>query len=159
MAKPAYSYLEFLDEYKTYFRVKTFCTEKEVDKLEAKLGTKFPACYRELYLRLGSYDAFKIGPENSFTFPDYKGMNAAAKRIAANWKLELDVDDNLFVFCCFEENDLFWFFKLDEGDNPPIYMYEGGEEQYIKVADNLPELIKRMDWYRGYLLLKRDHPR
>jgi hypothetical protein len=156
--KSDYKYLEFLLDYKVYLNIDAGSTPKEVDKLEAKLGIKFPACYRELYIILGMNRAFTIGPENNYSYPDYEGMNTAAKGIANSIGLDLDIGGNVFVFCCFAETDFFWFFKLDEGDNPPIYQYEGGDDDYVKVADNLPEFIQNMDWYRGFLSMKENYP-
>lgn len=158
MTTSVYKYLGFLLPYKTYARVRESATPQEVDQLEAKLGVKFPACYRELYIIMGMRGAFRIGPENNFSYPDYDGMNAAAKRIAAIGDLKLDIGGNAFVFCCFAETDFFWFFKLDEGDNPPIYQYEGGDDDYIKVAEDLPSFIQDMDWYQGYLSLQAKFP-
>jgi hypothetical protein len=40
-----YKYLGFLLDYKEYLNIDAGSTPEEVDKLEAKLGIKFPACY------------------------------------------------------------------------------------------------------------------
>lgn len=154
-----YKYLGFLLEYKEYFNVEDHSTYEEVDKLEAKLGIKFPACYRELYVMMGMSRAFRIGPENSFLFPNYDGMNATARSIAKSTGVNVDIGGNDFVFCCFNETGFFWFFKLDEGDDPPVYQYEEYDEDYIKAGNSLSGFIREMEWYRAFLNFKRDYPR
>lgn len=39
------------------------------------------------------------------------------------------------------------FFKLTEGDNPPIFFYnESGEDRFIKIAESIVEfLINRLE--------------
>lgn len=50
----------------------------------------------------------------------------------------------------------FCFFKLSEGDNPPVYFYnEGQTERFIKIADSLTEyLFNRLDTTRDCFMEK-----
>lgn len=53
--------------------------------------------------------------------------------------------DNDFVFWM-GQGYMFAFFKLKEGNNPPIYFYsEVKEDQYVKIANSLT------DFYMSYL--------
>lgn len=159
MEKADYKYLRFLLDYKEYFNVEDYGTPEEVNELEAKLGIKFPACYRELCIIMGMSRAFRIGPENNYSFPEYENMNAAAKKIADATGLNVDIGGNDFVFCCFAETGFFWFFKLNEGDDPPVYQYEEYDDDYEKVGNTLSEFILNMDWYQGFLKMRKEYPR
>jgi len=155
MANADYLYLDFLLEYKEYSEITSSCTEDEVNGIEAGLKIKFPRAYRELYLLLGKKRAFRIMAENSYSFPDYKGMTAGAKQITDRNRIELDYK-NIFVFSVFNENGIISFFKLDEGDDPPVYEYEEGSERYEQITKHFSDYIKQMGWYEGFILVKRD---
>lgn len=155
MSNTEFLYLDFLLDYKKYFEITGSCTESEVNGIEAGLKIKFPRAYRELYLLLGKKRAFSIAPENAYKFPDYAGMKAGAKEITDRNGITLDYD-NIFVFVVFKENAIISFFRLDEGDDPPVYEYEGGSEEYEQVTDHFSDYIRLMGWYEGFLLLKRD---
>lgn len=154
-----YKYMGFLEEYKSFKSLKESATDAQITALEAQLKVRFPAAYREIFEILGRQFAFHLGPENSFAYPDYRGMLMKAKEIAAVCPDTIDVGGRDFVFCCFTETEYIWFFKTDEGDNPPVYAYEKGEETYEKVADNLVAFVKNVGWYQGYLLLKERRSR
>lgn len=148
-----YRYMEFLQEYKASQKVSILesAEEHEIVMLEEQLGVKFPAAYREIYQILGMRGAFNLGPENSFSYPDFEGMHKRAKEIVAACIDSIDVGGSDFVFCCFTETDFIWFFRLDEGENRPVYSYDIGEETYEKEADTLVDFVKNMFWYQGYL--------
>ncbi|MDR6337121.1 hypothetical protein HNQ91_000143 [Filimonas zeae] len=154
-----YRYMGFLQEYKSFKGLRESATEAQIAALEAQLKVKFPAAYREIFQILGRQFAFDIGQENSFVDPDYKGMLMKAKEIAAACADTIDVGGKDFVFCCFLETEYIWFFKTDEGDNPPVYAYEKGGDTYEKVADSLVSFVKNVSWYQGYLLLKERRSR
>ena len=155
MEDTKYLYLDFLQAYKEYFEITSSCTEEEVNGIEAGIKIKFPRAYREAYLLLGKKRAFNIISENAYNFPNYKGMQAGAKEITDSNGIMLEYD-NIFVFSVFEENAIISFFRLDEGDDPPVYEYEGGSEEYEKVAEHFSDYIRQMGWYEGFVLLKRD---
>lgn len=153
MAKTDLLYLDFLLDYKKYFDISESCTESEVNGIEEGLKIKFPRAYRELYLLLGKKRAFSIASENGYNFPEYKEMQEGAKEITDEITLDYN---NIFVFVVFKENGVISFFRLDEGDDPPVYEYEGGSEEPEQVSAHFSDYIKRMGWYEGFLLLKRD---
>jgi len=155
MKEAKYLYLHFLQAYKEYSEITSSCTKEEIKGIEAALRIKFAAAYRELYLLLGKKHAFNITAENAFKFPDYKGMQARAKEITDRNGIMLD-HKNIFVFSVFEENGIISFFRLDEGDDPPVYEYEEGSDDYEKVTEHFSDYIRRMGWYEGFVLIKRD---
>lgn len=150
-----YVYMDFLQGFKEDFEVKGSCTEKEVDGIEAELGIKFPRSYREVYIILGKWYGFGVLESNSYRFPDYKGMRDGAKEIISLNEVSFELDENMFVFGTFMENGIFSFFRLDEGDDPPVYQYEGGTEEYTLVAESFSSFVKQQTWYEGYLIGKK----
>jgi len=150
-----YLYMDFLLGYKKAFEVKTSCTEEEVNRIEQEAGVKFPRSYRELYLILGHFYGFGVIDENSFDFPDYMGMRKKAEAIISSSKADFQLNDDMFVFGCVVENGVFFFFKLVEGDNPPVYEYQEGDETYTMVTESFSSFVQRLAWYEGYLVRER----
>lgn len=69
------------------------------------------------------------------------------------WSVEL-LEENNFEGQLNEFDFVFWmsqgyqfaFFKLDEGDNPPIYYFREGAnlEKFIKITDSFTEFLHRL---------------
>lgn len=146
-----YLYMNFLLEYKEAFEVKTACTEEELNELEKKLGIKFPRSYKELYLILGVHYGFGVIDENSFDFPDYIGMRKKALELISTSETDFQLEEDMLVFGCVVENDVFFFFKLDEGDDPPVYEYRRGDDSYTLIDKKFSSFVQRLAWYQGYL--------
>lgn len=52
--------------------------------------------------------------------------------------------DNDFVFWM-SQGYMFCFFRLDEGDDPPVYYYnEAKEDRFIKITNSLSEFLLGM---------------
>ncbi|SDH20950.1 SMI1/KNR4 family protein [Chitinophaga filiformis] len=150
-----YLYMDFLLGYKEYFGIAGACTEEEVTEIEGKLGVKFPRSYREVYLILGKHRGFRFIDDNSYKFPQYEEMRAGAEEIMSQCDIDFVLDKNMFIVGCFMENGIFYFFKLNEGDDPPVYRYEEGDREYKLTAESCSSFIQQRNWYSGYLYLKK----
>jgi hypothetical protein len=149
-----YLYMEFLLEYREYWKTDEACTEEEVTEIEEKWGVKFPRSYREIYLILGESYGFGLIDDDGDQFEDYEEIKACAEKLVASCtKPDFVIDENMFVFGCFITNMIFYFFKLDEGDDPPVYRWEG---ECTLAAESLSLFIRNQIWYRGYLALKEN---
>lgn len=146
--------MKFLLEYKEYAGIDDTISDAELVKLEAKWGVQFPVVYREVFMILGKHYAFEIGGENSYSYPDFGGMRNEAKEIVAVAGVDIQVGRNDFVFCCTEDIEAFWFFKLNEGDNPPVYFFQNGNEDYTMVASSFSAFVKMQSWYQYFLKTK-----
>ena len=61
-------------------------------------------------------------------------------RTYANIKISLDKE--AFVFMIDNQGVQWFFFRLDEGDNPPVYMYtEAREDRFDKICDSYTDFI------------------
>jgi len=149
-----YLYMEFLLEYRDYFEEDEGCTEEEVREIEKKWGVKFPRSYREIYLILGEAYGFKLIDDDGDDFEDYEQIRGSAEKIVASWKTDFVLNDNMFVFGCFITNGIFYFFKLDEGDDPPVYRFQEGNNEYTLASESFSLFIRNQIWYTGYLVLK-----
>jgi hypothetical protein len=151
-----YLYMDFLLGYKEYFKLTDGCTEEEVSEIEGKLGVKFPRSYREVYFILGEEYGFSLIEENSFQFPQYEEMRQGAEEIISSGEVNFVLDKNMFIVGCFMEIGIFYFFKLDEGDDPPIYQFKEGDKEYKLAGECCSLFVQQRLWYTGYLLLKQD---
>jgi len=149
-----YLYMDFLRGYKEHFDETEECTEEEVMKIEEQLGVKFPRSYREIYLILGEQEAFSLIDESSFEFPEYEKMRKGVEKIILNSAPDFTLDKNMFIVGCLIQNGIFYFFKLDEGDDPPIYRYQEGDKKYKMAAESCSSFIQQQSWYKGYLVLR-----
>ena len=49
-------------------------------------------------------------------------------------------DEDFVFWSC--QGCMFCFFRLNEGDNPPVYLYdECGKDEFIKIANSLTEFL------------------
>jgi hypothetical protein len=151
-----YLFMEFLLEYREYFEETEACTEEDVTEIEEKWGVKFPRSYREIYLILGESYGFNLIDDDGNQFENYEEIKTSAEELLASCKIKTDfvLDENMFVFGCFISNMIFYFFKLDEGDDPPVYRYQAGDKEYKLAAESLSLFIQKQSWYKGYLVLK-----
>ncbi len=51
-------------------------------------------------------------------------------------------DENIFVFSYYGPNTVFWFFRLNEGDDPPVYAYGDDADGLEKMNDRLSDYIE-----------------
>lgn len=153
MEQSAFLYLNYLLGYAQDRMHQQTCTEEEVDEIERSLHLKFPRAYRELYLLLGKRRAFNI-TEHTFNYPDYQKMRDAAIKMIGEEDIGVNFDDSIFVFSCDLETTTICYFRLDEGDDPPVYQYSFDTDEPERMADHFSAYIKMMPWYEGYLWMK-----
>ncbi|MDJ0574109.1 MAG: SMI1/KNR4 family protein [Xenococcaceae cyanobacterium MO_234.B1] len=124
------------------------CSQLEIDELESLLPYKYklPKAYKEFLL----YGGKKI--ENLFRGVDFS--YAMAKTLIENgyrdiykmlkpWDPNVELPKDLFVINEHLGSNL-TYFRLTEGDNPPVYFWEEGEGG-LKVAE------KETDTFSGFL--------
>lgn len=108
------------------------CTALEVSNLESYINHKLPAVFKDFMLWMGKGPE-KIMPETTFFFHNWlpnkkeNDLLKQAKELVIENEIIPNVLANSFVFLFFQQF-YFEFFRLDEGDNPPVYAYkEGGK--------------------------------
>jgi SMI1 / KNR4 family (SUKH-1) len=135
------------------------CTDEEVEKVKLLVDGNLPDCYIEFLKTMGKEviqnenrpDYFDYGSFTGNSVYYYKGIEQNNGKDGLRGLLEddeskLTVPNKAFVFYG-SQGILYAFFKIDEGDNPPVYGYaEGFEgEEFPKIADTLSQ------FYEDYL--------
>lgn len=123
------------------------CTKNQIKNLIIiTKGKKLPQAYIEFMSVMGNgTDGKFMGGDSCFMNEIYDLRQGAFELLEEN-ESENTLTDEDFVFWM-SQGCMFCFFKLNEGDNPPVYFYnEDGEDEYIKVANSLTEfLINRLE--------------
>ena len=86
-----------------------------------------------------------MGGDSCFMNEIFDLRQGAIELLKENGSVNILTDDD-FVFWM-SQGCMFCFFKLTEGDNPPIYFYnESGEDRFIMIAESIVEfLINRLE--------------
>lgn len=128
------------------------CTDPEIIDLEKKLGFSLPEAYKEFLLWIGkSAGRFLQGSDCFFEHLPY----------LKEWAVEL-LEENHFPYTLPEDAFVFFmhqgyqfsFFRLSEGDDPPIYSYCEGTNQtsFTKSHNKFSEFMaKEIELHAKYL--------
>lgn len=99
-------------------------SEDDIKNVEARLGSKFPQAYREFLYLAGEYS----GGISPYLMPGAESLNELAEDEDLKGFLDyVATSTNIKIerpFWPFSEYDgylQYWFFYLDDGDNPPVY--------------------------------------
>ena len=133
------------------------CPNNQIIAIEKKINKKLPACYVEFLERMG-YDMDRkdmsskggfVGESIFYTDvfnEDYTNKDGLIEQLKDDDRTDLleQINENVFVFFS-SQGYIYAFFKLDEGDNPPIYGYiEGYEkESFPKLTNSLLEFFEK----------------
>lgn len=109
-------------------------------------GKKLPQAYIEFISVMGNGTEGKFMGGDSCFLNEIFDLKQGALELLEENESENSLTDEDFVFWM-SQGCMFCFFKLNEGDNPPVYFYnENGEDEYIKIANTLMEfLINRLE--------------
>ncbi len=127
-------------------------TNQEIDFLKSSISKSLPQSYIQYLMLMGN------GTPNGFL----KGHSCFLNELLnlKEWSNEL-LDENNFEKKLTEDDFVFWmsqgyqfvFFKLNEGNNPPIYYYREGTNQldFIKITNSFTEFLYRLSINDKYL--------
>lgn len=121
------------------------CTKSQMEKLiSIAKGRNLPQSYIEFMSKMGDGGKFMRGDSCFMNEIEYL-KEGALELLEENESKKMLTDED-FVFWM-SQGCMFCFFKLNEGDNLPVYFYnESGEDEFIKVANSLTEfLINRLE--------------
>ena len=131
------------------------CSEAQISLIEESVGGKIPECYREFLRSMGMDTVPDKTQENWYDYAGFTGEDVFFKddilKLNNELQEQLDEDnrpdlqllENDFVFFS-SQGYIYAFFKLDEGDNPPVYGYEEGYEgnTFPKLTESLQEFYE-----------------
>ncbi len=102
------------------------CTNEDIHKLEHELNHPLPAAYKEFLLWMGrGSKTFMIGSDWEYSI--LLELQEDARDLLRENSSPLPLPDTAFVFFM-HQGYKFYFFNLDEGNNPSIYYYSEGED-------------------------------
>lgn len=108
------------------------CSKEEVQALENQLGQTLPAAYREFLLLMGRKAGGLFWGTN-WLYEDLELMQEDAVELMRHDKFPVILPPDAFVFLMHQRYQ-FMFFRLTEGDDPPVYYYiESDDEISLKI--------------------------
>jgi len=126
-------------------------SEEQMSKVYSIIsGENLPKAYIEFMSVMGNgTGGHYMGGDSCFMDEIFDLRQGAIELLEENESINILTDED-FVFWM-SQGCMFCFFKLTEGDNPPIYFYnESGEDKFIKIAESLVEfLINRLEMNRS----------
>lgn len=97
------------------------CTDEEVAALEQRIGHTLPAAYREFLRWMGHSGGYFLERRDTF-YSDLEDLQEYAPRLLKANHITTPLPNDTFVFFVLR-GFFFFFFRLSEGDNPPVYFY------------------------------------
>ena len=109
------------------------CSVEEVHVLEEQLGRTLPAVYREFLLLMGQRAGGLLGGTN-WLYEDLNVIQEDAVELMQRDRFPVLLPPDTFVFLMHQRYQ-FGFFRLTEGDDPPVYFYmESDDEISLKIS-------------------------
>ncbi|MEY8322029.1 SMI1/KNR4 family protein [Lachnospiraceae bacterium 46-61] len=126
-------------------------TENQIkDLLSITKNGILPKAYIEFMSIMGNGTEGKYMRGESCFMDEIHILKQGAIELLEENESELVLTDNDFVFWM-SQGCIFCMFKLNEGDNPPVYFYnESGDDRFLKISNTLTEFLI------NYLELKSD---
>jgi hypothetical protein len=149
--------MQYLDEFIMQLKMDDVynepCSEEDINKIKGIVcGKKLPRAYIEFMSAMGNGGRFMKG--HSCFMNEIFTLKQGAEELLEENNFCESLTDNDFVFFM-SQGCLFCFFKLDEGDNPPVYYYNEASEQtkFYRITDSFSEFLMRFyDKYDSTLL-------
>lgn len=143
----------------------TGCNDQEIQEVITSAGGFLPACYIEFLETMGKDVEENYNKPDYYEYGNFKGENIFYSTVIIlnedknallqeDNRGDLNHSSNDFIFFD-SQGYLYAFFKLNEGDNPPVYGYQEGYKgmDFPKIADSLSE------FYENYLEGKIEFPK
>jgi hypothetical protein len=113
------------------------CSEKEIMALEKEAGQPLPKPYRA-FLAVAGRGAGPFMADLTIYFPEIKGLTKSTRK---DFKGLVELPKNAFVFMQ-RLGETFFFFELDDRDDPPIYGWSEGSGKIEKVCNHFWDFIE-----------------
>lgn len=136
-------------EFKTFFQyLSSQDTSRRFDEIDTSIIQNFiddiypvtlPAQYIE-FMRYAGNGQFWEG--SMYKFSDVKYLKGHAEELLADNDFPVKLKDSDFVFWM-HGGYMFYFFNLDEGDDPPVYYYSECEEMsdFVRCSNSFTDFV------------------
>lgn len=115
------------------------CSEHDIEILERHIDNKLPKIYRELLLLIG-HNSGLYNRGTNFLYKDLFTITNLATETMRELSVELPSD--AFVISS-HQGCIFAYFRLSEGDNPPVYSCSVSATHTIRFADSFSEYLEK----------------
>jgi len=134
------------------------CATDELNEVKKLIGTnKLPEAYIEFLEVMGGGTEHTFLRGESCYIDELLELNEWGTELLEENRVPLKLTPNDFVFWM-SQGCMFCFFKLDEGENPPVYFYAEGKkkEGFYKITDTFTEFLQRRYLRDKYIFQKKD---
>ena len=118
-------------------------SEESVRLLESHMDIELPMAYKAYLLSIGQNTVpFNYATKSTDSLPE---IRREAERLLLQSAECLSLNDGDFVFLL-NEGFMFLFFRIDEGDDPPVYGFaeEKRSSGFLQVSPSLTNLIESL---------------
>lgn len=119
------------------------CSENEIQALEAQIGHPLPIAYKQAFLApMGNGAGIFLQGEDCF-YAQLLALQTWAQELLEEEAFPQVLPADAFVFWM-HQGYQFGFFRLSEGDNPPIYYFEEGQEEpeFRRIHDRFTDFLQ-----------------
>ena len=123
------------------------CTKTQIEHLiSIAKGKELPQAYIEFISIMGNGTEGKFMGGDSCFLDEIDDLRQGAVELLEENESKNILTDEDFVFWM-SQGCMFCFFRLNNGDNPPVYFYnEDGKDEFVKIANSLTEFfINRLE--------------
>ncbi|MEP6895269.1 MAG: SMI1/KNR4 family protein [Chloroflexota bacterium] len=115
------------------------CSEEEIEHLEKFIGVKLPKTYREFLALIGhNTGIYRRGSDH--LYKDLFNLTEDTKEILMKGPFKLPKD--AFVIMS-HQGYIFTYFRLSDGDDPPVFAYMENESKPKKLSVSFSEYLSK----------------
>lgn len=116
--------------------------EEEIRDLETELGIRLPEVYRRFLRAMGhSAGPLFVGSDYSLSQRHRLRLRKSAERVIERTGTDWQLPDDAFVFLM-HHGYQFLFFRLREGDDPPVYRFSDADDAAVCIAPSMSEFLR-----------------
>lgn len=115
------------------------CTEYEIRRLEEHYNTQLPQRYRDFLLAMGrGAGGFFVGIDCFYGILFV--LRQWTDELLEENNVEFQLPDDVFIFSM-HQGYVFNYFRVSEGDDPPVYRYIEGDVRPKRIATSFSEYL------------------
>jgi hypothetical protein len=145
MNEAVIDYLRFLCKRKGVWVNSVIGLSKDViEDWENKTGNLLPRVYKDYLVALGPSYEWLISDniEGNITSPaSFDALRSLVNEILEEGEDSFRLQDNEFVLNIYQRES-FRFIRLSEGDDPPVYGYDSGDDSYSLRYEHFTDYLK-----------------